>query len=131
MPSQTGVHRWISLGSFTLQASEITKLVMIFFFAYFCTKLGDDINNFRKGILPTIIILGTTCFLLLIEPHYSGIVITVLLVAVMLFIGGLNIKWFAISGGAVAATVIGLLITGNLSYAMDRLHGWGKPLTLM
>lgn len=128
MPSQTGVHRWISFGSFTLQASEITKLVMIFFFAYFCTKLGDNINNFRKGILPTIIILGTTCFLLLIEPHYSGIVITVLLVAVMLFLGGLNIKWFAISGGAVAATVIGLLITGNLSYAMDRLHGWGKAL---
>lgn len=128
MPSQTGVHRWISIGSFTIQASEITKLVMIFFFAYFCTKLGDDINSLKKGILPTVIILGSTCFLLYKEPHYSGIVITVLLVAVMLFLGGLNIKWFAISGGAVVAVVAGLLVTGNLSYAMDRLHGWGKAL---
>lgn len=128
MPSPTDVHRWISLGSFTIQASEITKLVMVFFFAYFCTRLGDDINSFLKGILPTIAILGTTCFLLYKEPHYSGIVITVLLVAVMLFIGGLNIKWFAISGGAVAAIVAGLFVTGNLSYAMDRLHGWGKAL---
>lgn len=128
MPSSTDVHRWISFGSFTIQASEITKLVMVFFFAYFCTKLGDDINSFKKGILPTVIILGTTCFLLLKEPHYSGIVITVLLVAVMLFLGGLNIKWFAISGGAVVAVVAGLFVTGNLSYAMDRLHGWGKAL---
>lgn len=128
MPASTNVHRWISLGSFTIQASEITKLVMVFFFAYFCTKLGDDINSLKRGILPTILILGTTCFLLYKEPHYSGIVITVLLVAVMLFLGGLNIKWFAISGGAVVAVVAGLLITGNLSYAMDRLHGWGKAL---
>ena len=128
VPSSTDIHRWIPLGAFTIQASEITKLVMVFFFAYFCTKLGDDINSVKKGILPTVIILATTCFLLLREPHYSGIVITVLLVAIMLFIGGLNTKWFAISGGAVAAAVAGLLITGNLSYAMDRLHGWGKAL---
>lgn len=127
-PSTTNVHRWIPLGPLTIQASEVTKLVMIFFFAYFCTKLGDDINSIRKGILPSVLILGTTCALLYLEPHYSGIVITVLLVAIMLFIGGLAIKWFAIAGGFVAAAVAGLWITGNLSYAMDRLHGWGKAL---
>lgn len=127
-PTETGVRRWIPLGPLTIQASEVTKLVMIFFFAYFCTKLGEDINSILKGVLPSVAILGTTCVLLYLEPHYSGIVITVLLVAIMLFIGGLAIRWFAISGGLVFAAVAGLWVTGNLSYAMDRLHGWGKAL---
>lgn len=128
MPSQSGIKRWIGVGSFTIQASEITKFCIIVFLAYWGTKYADKIKYIKYGFLPGAAIFLSTALLLFLEPHYSCIVIVLLLVMIMLYLAGLPGKYFIIIGaGAVIAFLI-LLPTGLLGYAMSRMDGWGQAL---
>lgn len=127
MPSN-GVKRWINMGLFTIQASEIAKLAVILFLAHWGSVYFKKMDTFRYGVLPPLLLMGGIGFLLLEEPHYSGIVIIGALIMLMMFISGVKLRYFIIIFSVIAVVVIGLAITGNLGYAMTRLHGWGQAL---
>lgn len=130
MPAVNKVHRWIQLGSFSFQASEITKFSIILFFAYMIDMNFNEMDKIKKGILPFIAVLFANIILLAKEPHVSCIVIITALAGLMLFIGGVKLKWFASVIGAIAAVgIYVILFTKKLSYANDRVAGWLDPLT--
>ncbi len=130
MPPINDVHRWVQIGSFSFQASEITKFAIVLIFAHWISLNFNKMDTFRYGILPYVLVLGSTCALLISEPHLSGTIIVVLLAAGMLFIGGVKLRWF---GGALGAAGAGiayiLLFTQKLTYANSRIQGWLDPLT--
>lgn len=131
MPSSGGAgepKRWLELGLFRIQASEICKFALILFFANWGSIYYRKMKTIKFGILPGVVVLGITGLLLYLEPHYSGIVICVLIVAVMLFLSGVPIKFFVIAGGLVTGLVAIMAMTGMLTYAMARLDGWGQAL---
>lgn len=123
-----GVHRWINLGPITIQASEISKFAIILFLAHWGSRYYDKMNTFKYGVLPGLGVLASTAFLLFWEPHYSCIVIIALLTVIMLFISGIRLKWLVIAGAALTAIILLLWATGMLTYAMERLNGWGQAL---
>lgn len=130
MPAINGVHRWIQLGSFSFQASEITKFAIVLSFAHFININFHRMNKFRYGILPYLIILGPTVILLALEPHISCCAIVVLLAAGMLFIGGVQLRWFGMVLGGIASALIYLVVfTDKLTYANDRISGWLDPFS--
>lgn len=129
LPGANGVKRWIPLGMFNVQPSEIAKLAIILFFAHWCSKYYNKIQFARYSVLPGIIVFGSTALLLFLEPHYSGIVIIAILTVLMLYIGGMQTKYLMVGFGAIAGIVLLLAATGGLSYAMSRLDGWGQALT--
>lgn len=128
-PSSDGIHRWIRLGMFDIQASEISKFAIILFLAHWGSTHFRHMDTFKVGVLPALIILVSTAGLLLLEPHYSGIAIITMLVAVMMFVSGVKIRYFVFAGILIVAAVAVLAITGQLGYAMERLDGWGQALT--
>ncbi len=122
--------RWINLGdAFSFQASEVAKFALILAIADWSSKHFRDMHTFRYGVLPPVIMLGLYVVLLLKEPHYSGIVIMVILGAVMMYLGGVKLRYFVIAGLMVGAAVAYLVLTDKLGYAMERLDGWGQALT--
>ena len=128
MPPINGVHRWIQLGSFSFQASEITKFAIVVSFAHFINLNFNRMHTFKYGILPYLIILAPTLVLLALEPHISCVVIVVLLAAGMLFIGGVRLKWFGMVLGTIASALIYLVVfTDKLTYANNRIAGWLNP----
>lgn len=128
MPPMNGVHRWIRIGSFSFQASEITKFAIILSFSHFISLNLSRMHTFRYGILPYLLILAPTIVLLAMEPHISCSVIVVLLAAGMLFIGGIKLKWFGMVLGAIASALIYLVVfTDKLTYANNRISGWLDP----
>ncbi len=130
MPPINGVHRWVQLGSFSFQASEITKFAIVVSFAHFINLNFNRMGTFKYGILPYIIILAPTVVLLALEPHISCTVIVVLLAAGMLFIGGVKLKWFGMVLGAIASALIYLVVfTDKLTYANNRISGWLDPFS--
>ncbi len=128
IPSETGIHRWIGIGDYGIQASEITKFAIILFLAHWGSRYYDKMDTFKYGVLPGATIFVTTAILLLLEPHYSCIVIVALLTVIMLFLSGIKIKWIALAALILAVAVLFLWATGLLTYAMDRMDGWGKAL---
>ena len=85
-------------------------------------------DTFLYGVMPPMIMFVVIALLLFLEPHYSGIVIIFLLVALMMFVSGVKLRYFFIGFGLIGVVVIGLAITGQLGYAMTRMAGWGQAL---
>lgn len=130
LPSGSGgVKRWIPLGIFNLQPSEIAKFAVILFFAHWASKYYNLMQLPKYSILPGIAVFGTMAALMILEPHYSGIVIIGVLTVIMLYVGGMKTKYLAIGGIALVGIILILAVTGGLSYAMSRMDGWGQALT--
>ncbi len=129
LPAQAGgVHRWIGLGAFGIQASEISKFAIILFMAHWGSRYYDRMNEFKYSVLPGAAVFGSTAALLLLEPHYSCIVICAMLTVIMMFVSGIKIKWLAIGAAVLVAVILLLWVTGMLTYAMERMDGWGQAL---
>ena len=122
------VHRWIEIGPINIQASEIMKFAIILFFAHWGSLYYDKMQYAKYSVLPGILVFGSTAALLLLEPHYSGIVITAILTVIMLYIGGMRVQYLAIGGILLLIAVFGAWVTGVLTYAMQRMDGWGQAL---
>lgn len=120
--------RWLHLGV-DIQVSEIAKFALILFIAHWSSIHFKEMHTFKKGVLVPAFLIILCDVLLILEPHYSGIVIMTALGALMMFIGGVKLRWFAVAGGLIAAAFGGLVVTGKLGYAMERLDGWGMALT--
>ena len=97
MPKIAGVHRWIPIGNLTtFQPSEIAKFAVVILFAKMITIYGEKMKTFRYGILPFLIVLGVISGLMVLEPHLSGTILILTIGIVMMFVGGVDLKWFVL-----------------------------------
>lgn len=128
LPSTGGVRRWVTLGPISFQASEVSKFCVVVFLAYLATKNADKMQYIKYSLMPGGLLFAGTAGLLILEPHYSCIVIMFLLVLIMLFLGGMPGKYFFWIFVAVAVIFTLALSTGILGYAMERMDGWGTAL---
>ncbi len=124
-----GAQRWLSLGFTTFQPSELTKLAVIISFASMICIYKDKMRTFRYGIVPFAIILIVIIGLLLLEPHISASIIIICVSAIMLFVGGVPLKWFVCAG--IAVGLGGLLLITQMDYAMARIEVWRDPFSDM
>lgn len=128
LPPVNNVHRWINLGVMSIQASEILKFALVLFFAHWGSVYFSKMNTFKYGVLPAICVLVPAIVLLILEPHYSGIVIVTLLTMIMMFLGGVKKRWFVLAFAVCVAVFLALYATDMLTYAMERMNGWGQAL---
>lgn len=131
MHGPDGVHRWLTLGALgQFQPSEVAKFAVILMFAHLISLNFSRMNTFRYGILPYLLILLPICALLYKEPHVSAMIIVLVLGAVMLFIGGVKLRWFAGAFGLIGAGMVYLVaFSGKLGYTSTRLAVWLNPFT--
>ena len=122
------IHRWFAIGNFNVQPSEIAKFSIIVFFAHWGSMYYDKMQYAKYSVLPGLVVFGVTAGLLVLEPHFSGIVIIGILTVVMLYLGGMRVRWIFIGLGIIIFIVLIAAATGMLSYAMERMDGWGQAL---
>lgn len=122
--AEGGATRWIQLGPLSFQPSEIAKLAVILSFAAMISQYKDRMQTF-KGLLPFAAILGILVLTLIFQRHLSGIVIICAVAAAMLFLGGAQLRWFALGIGAVA--VFGVIYLNTMGYAAARITAWRDP----
>lgn len=120
-----GAKRWIGLGAFTIQPSEIAKIGIILAFASMICARRGRMKSFRYGILPFAAILAAIVGLLVLEPHFSASIINVAIGGVMLFLGGARLIWF-IAAAVAAGGGIAVLLT-MFPYASTRITTWRDP----
>lgn len=130
MPEYNGCKRWIVIpGLGTLQPSEIAKFAVVLVFAHIISLNHDRMKTFGTGVVPFALILGAVAVLMLLEPHLSGTLLILSIGAVLMFVGGTGLQWFALAGalgvGAIAAAVVAL--PELVPYAMSRIESWQNP----
>ena len=126
MVSGMDVKRWIVLGPINFQPSEVAKFSIVLLFSSLIAGNYKQMKEF-KFIAFLVGILGVTCGLVVLEPHLSATILIFLIGIVLLIVGGLP-KRYIIGGGVLGVLgVVGLIVSGAISYGSDRITYWLDP----
>src|SRR5690348_11549649 len=125
-------HRWIRFGPIGIQPSELAKLAVVLYLAWFLDlkRRNSSSMEFRKEdflhtILPAAGPILVCVVLILMQPDLGTSVDIVLIAAAVLFVAGLSWKWL-VAGGVAALPILYLLIT-HVSYRQARLMAFLDP----
>jgi cell division protein FtsW len=122
-------HRWIRLGPLSLQPSELAKLLVIFYLAWFLEirrpPRGAGINNLPRTLLPA---LGTVLLMVALvykEPDLGTACMIFFIAAVMLFIAGLS--WRYIMAATLAVVPVVYIAIASTPYRLQRVQSFFSP----
>tara|TARA_Y100001970_G_scaffold47943_1_gene60714 strand:- start:1292 stop:2446 length:1155 start_codon:yes stop_codon:yes gene_type:complete len=97
--------RWLYVGGFSVQTSDIARLSIIIFLATYIDHYRDRIKDFYNGFSIPIIILAITMGLIVIQPDFSSAAMIGLIGFMMLFVGGAKISHL-MATGAVSLMIL-------------------------
>jgi cell division protein FtsW len=101
-PYVNGARRWVDIGPVNFQPSELARLVIVIWCAMLAAKKGEQVRQFKKGVLPFLVVIGFVSGLILLEPNLSMATLVGLLGMMVLFTAGAKIGHFLLLGfGAV------------------------------
>lgn len=102
-----GAHRWIDIGSFSLQPSEALKFAFVVVIAFWCAKYRNDFKNWRYGFLPYFLGAAMVSVVLLAQPDFG---------TYMVIMGASFITFFV--GGARKRHIQYLILAGLLGFVL-------------
>ena len=111
--------RWLYLGPFTLQTSDVARMAIIVFMAYYVDKKRDQLKDFQIGLLPALSVLAIIMGLIVIQPDYSTALMLGTIGALILFIGGAQISQLTLAGAG--AMLIGIPVLLSREYRRVRI----------
>ena len=125
-------HRWIKVGPVNLQPSEITKLVVILYLAWFldmkrrtATSLEFNKQDLLHTILPAVAPVLVCVGLIVLQPDLGTSVDILLIMTAILFVAGLSWKWLAVGAGMAMPVLFALVMF--VSYRQARLISFLHP----
>ncbi|MGH9881685.1 MAG: FtsW/RodA/SpoVE family cell cycle protein, partial [Pyrinomonadaceae bacterium] len=124
-----GAHRWIKFKGFSIQPSEISKVTLAVFLAYFLEKRAGEETDFWRTFLPCSILTGALAFLIVLEPDLGTALMLGVLFVVMTYTAGVRPLHLGMSGAPALVGLAGLLIF--VPWRMQRLitflDPWADP----
>jgi cell division protein FtsW len=124
-PPVNGARRWIELGPVGLQPSELARVAVVVWCAMLAAKKGQQVREFKKGMLPFIVVLGLVSFLILLQPNLSMAILVALLGGLVLFASGAKIGHFFLLSGAAVILVFHQI--RDAQYRLARLVTFLNP----
>jgi cell division protein FtsW len=86
------IKRWLRLGMVTFQPSEMAKLCLILYIADALDRKQSKLQNFKKGLLPIVIVTAIFLVLIYAEPDLGTAVVLGLVIVAVLFMGGVGLS---------------------------------------
>ncbi len=123
--SAGGSVRWLQVGGFRFQPSELARLALVIYMAYSMSKKGELLRDFYVGFLPHFLVLSLFAVLLLIQPDFGSVVIFAALTWIMLFVGGCRISHL-LSVVVLLGPIVWLILT-HAEYRVQRLLTFLDP----
>jgi cell division protein FtsW len=125
-------HRWIKFGPLGIQPSELAKLAVILYLAWFldlkrrnAAKMEFCREDFIQTILPAVMPILLCVGVILLQPDLGTAVDIVVIATAVLFVAGLSWKWLVC--GVVGALPILYLLISHVSYRQARLMAFLNP----
>jgi cell division protein FtsW len=111
--------RWLHIGPFRFQPSELAKFAFILYLASFYDRHADNLGDFKRGFIPPAATLLLIVLLIIAEPDFSTAAVIIVLSVTLMFIGGTKILHLAPFAGLLGIIAV---ITISLSpYKLKRI----------
>jgi cell division protein FtsW len=130
LAAAANTHRWIQFSGFSIQPSEMAKLALIFFLAYFLEKRKGKVNDLAFTLVPIAIIVALLAGLIVLQPDLGTALSLLAISGVLLFVAGLDLRWIAVT--IIFAVPAFYLLVFRVKYRRDRIlafmNPWEEPL---
>ncbi|MEJ2508871.1 MAG: putative lipid II flippase FtsW [Gammaproteobacteria bacterium] len=127
--SVNGSTRWLALGPFNLQVSELAKLFTIIYLAGYLVRRSDEVRTAISGFLRPMILLSIMVLLLLMEPDFGAAAVMLATALAMMWLGGVRWWQFALLMATIAGAL--MLLAVSSPYRLERLttflNPWADP----
>jgi len=128
LPATRNTHRWIQLPGLSFQPSEMAKLALVTFLAYFLDRRRGRINE-ASTLVPLGVIVGMLAGLIVLQKDLGTALALLVTTALLLYMAGLNMKWIGVS--ALAALPIGSIafyfLVYQVPYRWNRILAFWNP----
>ena len=126
---RNGSRSWFGIGSFGVQPSEAMKISMIIFISKYLSNHKNAYKSLKRLVLP-LSVVALAFLLIMLQPDFGTGFILVMSIVAILFISGVDMKYFYGFGIIGIIGVIGLILIAP--YRLDRitsfLNPWKDPL---
>ncbi|MFH0948714.1 MAG: putative lipid II flippase FtsW [Elusimicrobiota bacterium] len=124
-----GAKRWLRFGPFGFQPSEIAKITVIIFLAWYIDRRTSKMKNFKDGLLKPFFVVGIIVFLIFLERDFGVPFLIFLITIVLLFIGGVNYMYIVFAGLAAVPVIIYAVMREpyRLKRITSFLNPWADP----
>jgi len=120
-----GAKRWLNLGSFSFQPSELLKFGFLVYLSSWIVSRKSEIKSFKFGFLPFLMIIAFVGLLLILEPDIGTLGVIALVSLILFFLGGGRIAQIAL------LIILGLGLLALLAflepYRMNRILTFFNP----
>jgi len=124
MPPVANTHRWVQFFGVRFQPSELAKVVLILFLGNYCARKSETLNQL-KTLLPAAGVVLAFVLAVLLEPDYSTAAYLLVVSAIMLYLGGVKLKFFIVPGLLILIMFGFFLFSAD--YRLHRVHGFLNP----
>ena len=120
-----GAHRWIPVGPFSFQPSELAKFAIAMYAAGYMVRKMEARENFWQAVIPMAISLGVVGLLLLAEPDMGAFMVIATIAMGILFLGGVNGRMFMLISAVLTSAFV-LMITLS-PWRRERIFAYLNP----
>ena len=104
----------------SVQPSEIAKLTIIIYIAYWLSSKGSRLKEVSVGLVPFSVLLSLVALLIVLQPDFDTTALIVLTALIMFFIAGADLKQLGIAG--VVAIITFVVVVTQIDYASVRIN---------
>lgn len=120
-----GSRRWLGLGLFNVQPSELMKLFAVLYASDYTIRKAAYMHSLVKGFVPMFLVMLVAGFLLLAEPDFGAFAVITAIAMGILFLGGMNWRLFV---GLMILLAVGFVLMVVLEpYRLQRVIGFMDP----
>ncbi|MBA3632492.1 MAG: putative lipid II flippase FtsW [Acidobacteria bacterium] len=124
-PPINGARRWIRYSGYSFQPSEVAKIALPVFLAFFLTKNEETIGELKETVLPCAAVFAFLCALILVEPDLGTVIILSIVFTVVYFAAGARILHI---GSVIAGCfLIGAIALISSPYRRGRIFAFLNP----
>jgi cell division protein FtsW len=126
-----GSQRWLAIGPFQLQVSEVMKFALVPYLAGYLVRHGVEVRRSAGSFLRAVGLLALIGVLLLMEPDFGAVVVMASVAFGMLFLGGAPLWPFGmgLAGGVAALAGLAIASPYRLQRLTTFLDPWADPFT--
>lgn len=117
--------RWISIGPLVIQPSELAKIAIPLYVSFLLVHKRDQLHDFKKSILPSMIVVLVIAFLIMLQPDLGTVISLAAGYLALLIAAQVPIRYLLLFGAGGVLSVTILAITSP--YRLERLTSFRAP----